>query len=260
MESTSVSLDTVSSVLGVSKPTLRYWESEGLLRSERSDNNYRRYGARAIIDVSDISLLRQAGVPVRDIPAVKEMEAESLEAYYLDLSDTLSERIEGLLDAQRALNRRAQLIRVMQSDRREGCVKVSQAALEAPFGIAPFNIYDRNDFNTYLRDPYAMRYVLYGADATVLSEDGWILDRTGTSRELLWRPQPGTGATWYRMPLCVNSDDRSDGNLGECLARMERAKARPGQMVARYLLDSFDRDKGMLCSYYRLYVEDLSDS
>lgn len=52
---------------GLSKKNIRFYESKGLLRVQRTDNDYRDYTAQDVRDLQQIRLLRSAGVCLSDI-------------------------------------------------------------------------------------------------------------------------------------------------------------------------------------------------
>lgn len=299
-EDASISLDRVSTVLGIPKSTLRYWERAGLLQAERGDNNYRRYGSRDVVDVSDVQLLRQAGVPVRDLKAIQDMTPTELESYYRGLSSALGEKVQRLVEAQRALWKRASLISFLELDREKGCVLVDSNAIDAPYGIVPFDILNSRDAGRYAEDPYSMRYVLFSpspeaADRPCASKspvftygasrpfyDGWILDRPltpwdtpteegsgmregrreGSQEELLWQP-PRVATRFCRMTLKMNvGKNVPDGDRSNLdeCFALAQALGRPGCLIARYLLDARDEAVGEKTAFYRLFVELLDES
>jgi DNA-binding transcriptional MerR regulator len=62
-----MTIQTFSKRTGISKSTLRYYESENLLHPIRSKNGYRLYSEEQIATVKLISSLRLADVPIKDI-------------------------------------------------------------------------------------------------------------------------------------------------------------------------------------------------
>jgi DNA-binding transcriptional MerR regulator len=90
---------------GVTVKAVRHYHQLGLLpEAARDDAGYRRYDAQAVIDLTRIKILRDAGIPLRDIPA-------SLRADHDDLSATI-DTIERDLDARiEALQARKALVR-----------------------------------------------------------------------------------------------------------------------------------------------------
>ena len=58
----------VSELFHVPKSTLRYWESEGIIGSNRNDHNeYREYTTEDLIIIADILFYRNLNIPVKDL-------------------------------------------------------------------------------------------------------------------------------------------------------------------------------------------------
>lgn len=96
---------------GVSTRQLRYYEQQGLLQSERGNNNYRDYAEESIESVRQIRHLIEGGMPTRIIrellPCVNGPSAEMPPTHNTEMADmlnqelcTLRERIEMLTKAR----------------------------------------------------------------------------------------------------------------------------------------------------------------
>lgn len=57
----------VSKLAGVSRRTLQYYDDEGMIRAERSPNNYRLYGEEALERVWQIMVYKEMGFELREI-------------------------------------------------------------------------------------------------------------------------------------------------------------------------------------------------
>ncbi|PSK93703.1 DNA-binding transcriptional MerR regulator [Murinocardiopsis flavida] len=74
---------------GVSTKAIRVYHAKGLLpEPERDASGYRRYDAQAIIDLTRIVTLAQAGVPLARIPDVLNADTEKDTAEQIDRIDT----------------------------------------------------------------------------------------------------------------------------------------------------------------------------
>lgn len=116
-QGSSCSIKEASQRLGVPASTLRYWESVGLIESERRPgSNYRTYSIRDLFAASYVSFFRNMGVPVRvladsqdnslaDIVALLESTQEEVDRRLRRL-----ERIRERLDTQRMLARNAETL------------------------------------------------------------------------------------------------------------------------------------------------------
>ncbi|WP_131735736.1 MerR family transcriptional regulator [Actinomadura roseirufa] len=98
---------------GVHAHQLRYYETQGLLEPQRGSNGYREFGEDAILTVTQIRKLLEAGLSTEDIAfllpcatgANPELEPcpELLDTLYSRLGK-LDEHIETLARCRRALN------------------------------------------------------------------------------------------------------------------------------------------------------------
>lgn len=99
---------------GVNARLLRYYEQQGLLPADRSDNGYRHYAPDAVERVGRIRALLASGLPtklIREVlpctgPAGPRAEAcPGLLSRIAQLRDDVRARAEELADASRALDR-----------------------------------------------------------------------------------------------------------------------------------------------------------
>ncbi len=91
---------------GISRSTVLYYESIGLLRpARRSQGNYRVYGEADLRRLSQICLYRSAGLTLEDIRAVLDQPASDSTAVLKRRLDALSGEIERLREHQRAIGR-----------------------------------------------------------------------------------------------------------------------------------------------------------
>lgn len=73
-----LTIGQLAAYVGVSTKAVRVYHSKGLLpEPERDASGYRRYDAQAIIDLTRIVTLAQAGVPLARIPSVLNADTDS---------------------------------------------------------------------------------------------------------------------------------------------------------------------------------------
>ena len=82
---------------GVPQRMLRYYEQQGLLDPERSDNGYRSYREADVARVQQVRSLIRSGMPTRLIRVVLEMEDDKWTRQCTrDFAETLSEELRAL--------------------------------------------------------------------------------------------------------------------------------------------------------------------
>lgn len=90
----------IASLLGVPASTLRYWDTEGLVRFERSDENqYRVPTVDTILDICDVMLYRGLSIPIKQIRSIPQMEPEMLRDLLHNTKRKLLEQIRTLQDS-----------------------------------------------------------------------------------------------------------------------------------------------------------------
>jgi DNA-binding transcriptional MerR regulator len=84
---------------GVPQRMLRYYEQQGLLSPQRSDNGYRSYRDADVDRVQRVRSLIRSGMPTRLIRVVLEMEDETwTEQCTRDFAETLAEELRAIED------------------------------------------------------------------------------------------------------------------------------------------------------------------
>lgn len=98
--------------VGVTVKAVRHYHRLGLLpEPDRDSSDYRRYGARAVMELTRIRVLRDAGVPLRDIPELLRADVGALAA--------AADQIEQDLDTQiEVLQRRKEQVRLLTAGER----------------------------------------------------------------------------------------------------------------------------------------------
>ncbi len=90
-------ISIVAKIAGVHPQTLRFYESEGLIKPSRTEGKTRLYSERDLIRVKRIvSLTRERGVNVAGTSIILKME-DDIERLFEALSEKLDRETKGLL-------------------------------------------------------------------------------------------------------------------------------------------------------------------
>lgn len=91
-----------SRITGIPESTLRYYDAQAVLRPEqRGENGYRLYGADQVLPAKFLYSLRLAAVPVEEVRAFRQGDAQQQQAALSRWYDELGERIAWLELARR---------------------------------------------------------------------------------------------------------------------------------------------------------------
>lgn len=99
-----VSVTQLARCCGLSRSTVLYYESIGLLRpAGRSESRYRRYGEREIARLRQICVYRDAGLKLADIRALLDRGGNDATAVLQRRLGEIGKEIERLRDHQRSI-------------------------------------------------------------------------------------------------------------------------------------------------------------
>ena len=99
----------VSKLVGVSKRTLQYYDDEGVLVAERSENNYRLYDQKALEKVWAIMVYKEMGFDLKEIKQLLMLPDDKQE-------DCFILRIQEIESQIRELKEQAEFISLILTD------------------------------------------------------------------------------------------------------------------------------------------------
>lgn len=98
--------------------TVRHYHRLGLVdEPERDASGYRRYGSRHLLQLVRVRTLAQAGVPLAEIPALLEADADQFAAAILDIDQRLTRHIAEVSARRSTLHRLESGDRALLPDR-----------------------------------------------------------------------------------------------------------------------------------------------
>lgn len=276
--------------LDIAPSTLRYWESEGLVRSERNpENDYRQYSLHSLIDASEIAFYRQLGVPVKELKHYHAFTVEALDEALARTDEGIERRIAELtasrdrLAKQRALNAQAEALRSAGMRPRTPSIERLVAIeydnpthwmllVDEPWRYGLF--IDAADPDTALEGIVEGMALHDGASARHAGVSGGsALDEPaieGASDESDEPGEPGaapekpTSLLWerrergHRQPslecLLRIAPYGSESNVRDLLSKASQRGIRPAIVVATYLVTGAETPDGPRWDYYHAWV------
>lgn len=93
-------INEVEQLLGLSKANIRFYEKQGLLCPERTENKYREYSDADIERLKTIVIFRKLGISVQDIGRILSGELPLQEAVQKNITvlESQIEQLEGSLN------------------------------------------------------------------------------------------------------------------------------------------------------------------
>lgn len=101
------SLDQISKLLNIPKSTLRYWEAEGLIKSQRNEeNDYREYTHEDLVIICDIVFYRSLNIPIKRLKNIYNISLYDNFQYLKYSHEKLQSEIDRLSDIKINLEHR----------------------------------------------------------------------------------------------------------------------------------------------------------
>ncbi|CAM3599907.1 MerR family transcriptional regulator [Kibdelosporangium persicum] len=98
VKSTGVTIGQAAAFAGVTVKTVRHYHQHGLLNEpQRDSSGYRRYGSADLLRLVQVRTLASSGVPLAEVGALLDADAEQFTAALADVERRLTERIADLI-------------------------------------------------------------------------------------------------------------------------------------------------------------------
>lgn len=86
----------ISKIVGVNKRTLQFYDDEGMIKVERSENNYRLYDEKTLGKLWEIMVYKEMGLKLVDIKQLLEMSENEKKGFYKVYIEQIEEKIKEL--------------------------------------------------------------------------------------------------------------------------------------------------------------------
>lgn len=86
----------ISRIAGISKRTLQFYDDEGVVKAERSGSNYRLYDERALGELWEVMIYKEAGMELKEIKQLMRAPEQEKKLFYQMYIKSLEEKIKRL--------------------------------------------------------------------------------------------------------------------------------------------------------------------
>ncbi len=247
-----LSIGSMARLFGINASTLRFWEKEGLLRPVRNrGNNYRDFDYQALLDISDLLLMKSMGMSLESMRESPRMSLAGFGALYASRSDAIAEQIQRLEEVLGKVKATRELMREFNA-----ICSAREVILSDP-DVLQIIAHKKLDDPVAWRKYFAGQYQF----GTVFLPDGsdghreiwgWVPARPDSNEESIWSYQPGQH-TFALCAMWVNVEDRRKNNVEELRAFYRSFGHSTGMIVARYVCTAFEH--GLRSDYYKAWIE-----
>lgn len=258
--------------LGVAPSTLRYWESEGLVRADRNrDNEYRQYSLHGLIDASEIAFYRKLGVSVKELKYYHELTVEALDEALGRTEQGVRERMAELVAVQERLARQRELNACAERLAENGM----QPGYPEAYRFITIDYDDPEDWIAFVHEPWRYGLVISAEcpeevhDAIIHSspvdvdsnsnrdnrtEARLDDDRRGDCPDVVWSVEDLTPTTLSFECLLRVDPYTNASNVVPLLTEARTRFMEPRMIIGAYLLTAAVETGGHRLDYYRAWV------
>lgn len=150
------SIGQISELIGIPKSTLRYWDSEGLIKLSRNNaNNYREYSLSVLYDIGDIAFFRSLHMTIQELKDLYSFDREQLTNLLTEKEQQIEQEIQQLSSTLQKIQAKKLIIGEYQS------------LIDNPYKpdrldvthVIPFPYQEKYAWQLCFKDPY--QYMLY---------------------------------------------------------------------------------------------------
>ena len=113
-----LTIKEAAKLLGISPDTIRYYEKMGLYTSEKDENNkYRYFGFDDIFSLSNIILLKDCGIPLKEIRSlIGNYSTEKYRETLLESTSNIEKQIKELKEKQSKIKKNLELLNLKDNE------------------------------------------------------------------------------------------------------------------------------------------------
>lgn len=240
------SIHMMSKIFGIPKSTLRYWESERLIRMNRNDeNNYREYSISTMFEIIDIITYRMMNIPIKEIRSITSGTQENMRTLLEQKGEEIEVQIAQLMRTQEIIKRKQRHFEEYDKLLKEPYKK----GMPKPRRLVPF-IFEEKAYWEHCQDDCA-NFAVYMDGKTLEPCYALVAEEEITATQVLWEKEKSE-STFVECILKVSFDDIRDNNIKEHLTYLHHQGMETGCIIAQLL---FTANEEKCYDYYCAWIE-----
>lgn len=249
-----LSIQEISHLFDISKPTLRYYEDMGLIHTQRDvESNYRKYTPLSVIELSDIILYRNLNLSIKEIRDVMEMPISATEQALERACLNAKKEIEKIQHVLSEIENRKKKIRKYIELKSAPMHLVNSIDLNK---VRPWNQFNPDSMATYMRTPYTSSYVILISDINTPSHilEGLATKDHDDNYTYLWSV-PSEPKKYIECLLRTEYAYLNIVDLDNIVSDIWRQGYTPHSLIAKYLVSDIDTTDGKKYDYFQAWFE-----
>ncbi len=250
-KSQRLTIGSIAKLFGLNTSTLRFWESQGLLKAQRNkENNYRDFDYQSILDISDLVLMKNMGMSLRSMREFPQMGLADIRTLYENRSEAITRQISQLQEILRKVSATRELMQEFNE------VYMRREILPSEPDVLQLIPHKRLDdpvaWRKYFAGEYQFGMVMLPDGGDYREAWGWIPSKREEADEIIWEYKPGE-RSFSLTALRIAVEDRRENNIDELRAMFSSLGRETGMIVARYVCTACEG--GVRNDYYKAWIE-----
>lgn len=241
-----IRIKEMSKLFQVPVSTLHYWEKEGLLKVQRSENEYRAYNKRNLFDIWELSLYRKMQVPIRKLKKMNKMNIDKLEDVLMDTEIQLEEKIREHTNNLKKLKMyRDNVAEWKRLESKKYFIEEPnlEALYKDPFDEESMKKTIENPMDCCLYIPEGNNYQPIMC-IPVISSNG--------NGNVVWKKEEQKDKKYIVMGIKTELGNTTNNDIAERIKELQKIGYKTGDILARFLFSAWDDRR---YDYHKAWVE-----
>lgn len=239
-----IRIKEMSKLFQVPVSTLHYWEKEGLLQVQRSENEYREYSKRNLFDIWELSLYRKMQVPIEKLKKMNRMNIDKLENILSDTEEQLEAKIKEQTNNLKKLKEYRYNVAVWKRLESEKYL-VEQPDLEALYED-PFD--DESMKKTIMNPMDCCLYIPKGKNYQPIM----CLPSKKNRENTIWKKEEHKNKKYIVIGIKTEIGNTMNNDITERIKELQQVGYKTGDIVARFLFSAWDDRR---YDYHKAWIE-----
>lgn len=240
-------INEVASLLDVEPSSIRYWESKGLLHLQRdTDNGYRYFDLKALIEILDIIFFRKMQLPIKVLSQHLTGTIDERKRILSNTKEDVETLLLSLAEAHDALNFRLNCIdQVMDLKSLDDS---PQEKVPDFLKVESLNLSNEGHTKKYLKDPSHF-ILLFNEKKHTIREGILSYEHEETEDSIIWKKRDFQEFIFGGL-LMVNVENYQENTLDN-LRQKKSISSEYNQVIAQYLSSGNEGD--IPVDYYKCW-------
>lgn len=243
--STKANIGQIAQLLNVTPSALRYWDKQGLLHFDRSENKYRTYSFHTIMEICNIIHYQNLSLPLKEIQSIYQNTLTDYKELFERNERALLQKISDLEDALKMIHSKQEMVTKIDLLKNQ-FYEVREQLPE----ITELNCKSEKQMQAYSMNHYTFSALLPDENAPIDYGVSF-----SAPEETILRPEDTAPKKYMKTLLKIESYKIENHTGKKIIQKLKSMGHHPGALIGFYLLTATEPADGKRYDYYEAFVE-----